>query len=556
MKKVTTLVAAAAVALAFTACNKANQEVAPEVTTGNTYAGVTVRINSGAAGTRAVTDAQALINGVGGEDLVKEDGGRVFFKGQGVKNVKLSKVGNEESRTYKSAPFTANAGEQTLTLLLNAPEGLSLLPSDYTAEKKVELALLPKLTAETGFTQTGTTAHTVNVNEGIKEKQVAAHDTENLAENVFNLGNVERVISKGQIYRANEFQSGEELKKYGSVGTDFTWSLEGSAKEVYLFADKAGASNQMNEETQLYDGLTTAVSSLAVGASLEDADQVLQRVSDTYTDEALTNNFAAKALEVGTAEHASAEAAKSVFFLENACPTHAATAGEVYPFKRFTHFNVYASLIPNGGLKLEGDKLVAAATEDYAERTYDVTITVETYNTLTTTGDKFGKVWSADLFTEVTEPSPTEDDPNATKLVGYKYSVTDKANTFYIGSDNQLYRGLDAVLKAGLTECRKYDGGKMIYKTPANRQKNDQGVTFNADTRRNNIYQVLVQGFNNIGWNFNQTDPEDPNIPVPGDNPFEPTPNPDIEIDETENYMAVLCTTLKWNHVSRSEVLK
>ncbi len=539
MRKLFSFAAFAAAALAFTACQKTNEGNAP-VLDGNTYAGVTAKIAG--PGLRDVTDNQELVPGVGGEDVI--GGGYVFFKDFAGQTVNL----NEDGGKYISDPFKAEAGDNVaLTLLINKPAALNLIPSDFAADKKVELKDLPSLIATEGFTMTGVTSKTANITEGVTEEQVKAGST--AAENNFDLGNVERVVAKAQAYlNEADLVNGEGLTQYGSLKTDFKWSLAGSAKESYLFADKAGASNQMDEATQLYKGFESAVHAIKVDESVANLAKSLQKVSDTYTDTKLTSNFEAKTLAKKEGTDKSEAAAKSVFFFENSCKDHVATAAETYPFKRFAYYKVYANLIPSAGKKVEGDALVAATEADYTERTYDVVISKELRNKLVNEGDATGKKWAAEKFVEVKDGEGT--------LTHYTLSITDKAGTFYIGSDNVMYRGLDAAAKAGLTSVRKFEGGKMVYLTVVNRQKNDKDITINADTRRNNIYQITVDGFDALGLNYDPIDPEDPNIPQPGDNPFEPEPDPDKEIDEAETWMRVTANILQWNHVTRHETLK
>ena len=546
MRKVTTTVAAALVAFSFAACNKTNNSAAPELD-GNTYAGVTAKIAG--PGLRAVTQKQELVTGVEGEDVVGK--GYVFFKDFAGQTVDL----NLKDGKYTSDPFKAEAGDNVaLTLLINKPATLNLIPTDFTADRKVELKDLPSLISADGFTMTGVTSKKVKITEGVTKEDVEGDATKkDTSKNNFDLGNVERVVAKAQAYLNDAgLVNGVDLTKYGSLSTDFKWSLAGSAKESYLFADKAGANNQMDETTQLYDGFESAVHNIAVRETVEKLANSLQKVSDTYTDAALTSNFKAKPLAKKEGTDKSEVAAKSVFFFENSCKTHVATAAETYPFKRFAYYNVYADLIPNAGKKLNaaGDALEAATAADYEqERTYDVAISVETFTKLTTTGDATGKVWDAKKFTPVKSGDPE-------KITHYTLEITDKAFTFYIGSDDVMYRGLDAAAKAGLTTVRKFDGGKMVYMTVVNRQKNDKDITINADTRRNNIYQITVDGFDALGLNYNPIDPDDPNIPKPEDNPFEPKPDPDKEIDEAETWMRVSATILQWNHVTRHETLK
>ena len=542
MRKVTTTVAAALVAFSFAACNKTNNSAAPELD-GNTYAGVTAKIAG--PGLRGVTDNQVLVDGVGGEKLIK--GGYVFFKDFAGQPVNLN--GDEGKGKYTSDPFKAEAGDNVaLTLLINKPATLNLIASDFTADKKVKLEDLPSLISQKdGFTMTGVTSNAVTITEGVTKDQVTTGST--AAENNFDLGNVERVVAKAQAYlNDNDLKNGEGLTKYGSLKTDFKWSLAGSAKESYLFADKAGKSNQMDETSQLYKGFESAVHNVAVDETVTNLEKSLQKVSDTYDDTALTSNFEAKTLAKKEGNDKSETAAMSVFFFENSCETHVATAAETYPFKRFAYYKVYASLTPKAGKMVKDGKLVNATEDDYTERTYDVVISTELRDKLVNDGDATGTKWEADKFVEVKDGEGT--------LTHYTLSITDKKGTFYIGSDNEMYRGLDAAAKAGLTSVRKFEGGKMVYLTVVNRQKNGKDVTINADTRRNNIYQITVDGFDALGLNYDPIDPKDPNIPQPGDNPFEPEPDPDKEIDEAETWMRVTANILQWNHVTRHETLK
>lgn len=541
MKKVFSFAAVAAAALAFTACQKNNNGVAPELD-GNTYAGVSARISHPGA-PRAVTDKQELVDGVEGEDLVK--GGYVFFKDFAGVNVTLTKVTDK----YTSNPFKTSKGtDVALTLIINKPTTLNLIASDFDENKKVGLEDLPSLIAADGFTMTGMTTKKVEIKDAITKEQV--EQGTDASKNNFNLGNVERVVAKAQAYLKEPLdEAGADLKKYGELGADFKWALAGSAKTSYLFTDKAGT-HQMDETSQLYTNLQSAVHGVGVDETVANLANSLQKVSDNYTDTALKGNFEAKTLAKKEGTDKSEAASNSVFFFENSCASHAQAVGDPYPYKRFAYYKVYATLMPKNGKKLQGDKLVAATADDYTtERNYTIQISKELYAKLTTQGDATGKKWSDAEFTPVKSGDPEE-------ITHYLLAIKDKPYTFYIGSDDVMYCGLDAALKAGLKTVRKYDGGKMVYLTVVNRQKNAKGVTINADTRRNNIYQITVDGFDALGLNFDPVDPKDPNIPNPGDNPFEPKPDPDKEIDEAETWMRVSATILQWNYVTRNERLK
>ena len=90
----------------------------------------------------------------------------------------------------------------------------------------------------------------------------------------------------------------------------------------------------------------------------------------------------------------------------------------------------------------------------------------------------------------------------------------------------------------------------MVYLTPLNAQ-GETGKIYNCDTRRNNIYDLEIQGVNGLGYNYDPVDPDDPYIPKPNDNPLEPDPvvppinNPEITI-------RVKARVLNWNYFHQS----
>ena len=92
----------------------------------------------------------------------------------------------------------------------------------------------------------------------------------------------------------------------------------------------------------------------------------------------------------------------------------------------------------------------------------------------------------------------------------------------------------------------------MVYLTPLNAQGEPNKI-YNCDTRRNNIYDLEIQGVNGLGYNYDPVDPKDPYIPKPDDNPLEPDPDPEIPpINNPEITIRVKATVLKWNYIHQS----
>ena len=124
----------------------------------------------------------------------------------------------------------------------------------------------------------------------------------------------------------------------------------------------------------------------------------------------------------------------------------------------------------------------------------------------------------------------------------------DQPTTFYYGiDDHTIYDTLLAARAGGNSKIRKYEGGKMVYLSPLNEQRTtEKGPVFNCDTRRNNIYDLILNKITGLGLNYDPVDPDDPNIPEPGDNPWEPEPNIP-PINGRENVIRITATPLQWN---------
>ena len=549
MRKVTTTVAAALVAFSFAACNKTNN-VTPEVGGTGTKGAVIAQISAGSTN-RALTDGQQDVAGIGGEDLVKD--GYLFFKQGQSMDLNMEKNGSDyawKSQIFETAPnAAANA-----TLLLN--KNVNLTPADFVKTKPISLDNLKDFIKADGFMMTSTVEgedNTLNIEKDKKDADVEA------GANTFEF-TVERVVSKLQVSRKADdaLKVSDALKAMGTVSFDLKYALAGSAKSAYLFLDNAGSRTlDTTDGKHIYKGFKSIIDG-------ETAPE-LQKVSDPKAEgsaEYYLDGYYSTAKTVGTVADSNKESlAEGFFFLENSMyhGTDVATAKKQILFKRIAYAKVYTTFAPKAGKKINGalDKLSykpenltdAAAADFEAVREYDVIVPQEWYDARKDKAEYAGK------FTEVPEVKDPETGAVTTEAY-VTFHVTDNKGDFYVGQDGKIYDTQLAAAAAGNETYRKFTGGKMVYMTPANAQKATDGDLINyCDTRRNNIYDLTIVGFEALGENFDPVDPKDPNIPEPGDNPGEPEPDPDKPVQEEVTKMMVKATILMWNDVNRDVTL-
>ena len=550
MRKVTTTVAAALVAFSFAACNKTNN-VTPEVGGTGTKGAVIAQISAGSTN-RALTDGQQDVAGVGGEDLVSN--GYLFFKEGKSTVLTMSKDGS--AYKYKSQIFeTAPNAAANAALVLS--KNVNLTPADFVKTKPISLDNLKDFIKADGFMMTSTvegTENTLNIEKGKKDTDVEG------GANNFTF-TVERVVSKLQVSRKADdaLKVSDALKAMGTVSFDLKYALAGSAKSAYLFLDNAGSRTLATDEGKhIYTGFKSIIDG-------ETAPE-LQKVSDPKAEgsaEYYLDGYYSAAKTVGTVADSNKESlAEGFFFLENSMyhGTDVATAKKQILFKRIAYAKVYTTFAPKAGKKINAttlDKLSyksedltdadAAAFE--ATRTYKVIVPQEWYEARKDKAEYTGK------FAEV--PEVKDPETGAVKTEAYvTFEVTDNKGDFYLGADGVIYDTQLAAAAAGNKTYRKYTGGKMVYMTPANAQKAADGDLINyCDTRRNNIYDLTIVGFEKLGENYDPVDPKDPNIPEPGDNPGEPKPDPDKPVQEEVTKMMVKAEILMWNDVNRDVTL-
>ena len=452
-----------------------------------------------------------------------------------VLNLWLAKEGWMQATPERNAPiyqatFKVNGVQnpserRDYTILLNG-HTLPLNTLSRSKDTTVGIDQISLLMDEKGFTMTGA----VNLSADIKPDVVTPARP---GDNVFPKDEalpVERVVSKAQLYKKSGFAV------TGVPGTiassSLRWAVAGSGNQVYLYRDYAG--DRTMGIDGLYDGLTTA--------SVESDLMKLSDVIKNTTDE---GNFAWKKLSETPSGKKSV--ADGIYFYEHALEEPKETKGQSKPYPRtigydkVTYAKVYADLgeisngkkVKDGATPTEGAYTPADLTTTTAAdfsgdpRTYDVTVTKAWYDKMKPTlGDK------------LTETEGV-----------YTQHMVDEPGTFYV-ANGTIYNTLLAAMVDGNKSARKYTGGRMVYLTPLNAQ-GEQRKIYNCDTRRNNIYDLEIQGVNGLGYNYDPVDPGDPYIPQPNDNPLEPD-RVIPPINDTEIPIRVKARVLKWNYIHQS----
>lgn len=554
MKKISSaLFLAGAVTLGLASCNK-NQtpEDTPDLS-GTTHGVVTAQLvrsgNSLKADPSKITDGQQDVAGQGGEDKVKD--GYLFFKEATNPSVNLNMIQDANTAsTYVSQAFktTPNASAHA-TLILN--KGIDLVEADFSKTKTISLEDLDKFIKDDGFMMTSSvedqTANKLEIKANKKEKEVLDGTANNFT------FKVERVVAKLQVSKASLVKFDAKLKEKGDVKVDdLTYSMAGSAKTSYLFTDNAGKRTLTDDENKdhVYEGFKSFIDD-----KTDNLDQYIQKISDKksgasgyaypyfVTPKKVSNDSKKKSIADG------------FYFFENSrygngnLPTE---KGQIL-YERIVYAKVYTYFMVKKGRKLSVAKyeklsydpsmLVEAKESDFTKpRTYNVAVPESWYNDHKADATLSGKLKEVPEVNAGGVKTPKH----------WTLEVTDEANTFYVGADGQIYDTQLAAAAAGNKTYKKYVGGKMVYMTPANTQKKDGSDLINyCDTRRNNIYDLKITDFVDLGFNYDPVDPEDPNIPQPKDNPNEPQPDPKKPVQEAKTYMRVKATILLWNLVDR-----
>lgn len=498
---------------------------------------------------RGVNQKQKDESGTKNEQAIKQ--GLVLFKNYPSMQATLSEE-TAGTGIWKSAPMALQPEMPTevqMTLLLNSNALGTLTGTDFAQDRVIELKDLLGIAGVTGegMLMTATVSdparNTVSIDSKATEQEVLQGSKNNFP------FDVERVVAKVQITKSSSVTA--ELKDVGTLKFPLTYSMAGSAKKSYLFRDHAGSRTLSESGSNVYKDYISLIDAKKVPTDWDPkvGHPFLQRVSDKEGEEYILSGYYRNPKEVkdGAADRASIDG--GFYFLENSMYGNnkvASKKGEI-KYNRIAYAKVYTKLIPSNAYTEKGGKKEVASSDDFTkEQKYDVEISKELYDKLGMDPSYSGRLDNYVAF------------QGGVGRVVYALKVTDKPGTFYEGvDDGLLYLRLKDALKLGKnTAVRKYDEGRMVYLIPLNRQLDGtKGFVNYCDTRRNNIYDLNIASINSIGLNHDPVDPDDPNIPKPEDNPFEPPTDPQIPVEENDYLMRITAKILKWNLVEKHYAL-
>lgn len=526
-----------------------------------------------ATGARAITDGQdPEVSGYDLEDKIFD--GQLFI-GEDF-GLTASRSFTPKGDNTWSAKFEEELDNPTdphrIAAVLNSYR-LGLRGSDYTSESTVSLTDIDRMIGES-FLMSSTFDKEDNFYTLSEDKCTDVPL------------DVERVVSKVQLRRAKEMTGKEMQDTYGFLQPgQMTWTIAGSAKSAYLFTDHAGSLHLGDDG--LYKDLKTVS---AEGKGKGDYDLMKQsdyaaNVGEYKADtEVGVKNF--KARSISTFESGKVEGndggrstKDGIYFLEHALnETKAGTAyDKTVTYQDVTYVKIYTGLTPTKGFQIDNNKVIFSHHKVFKTKDEALDVFAESQPATTSpelldhqllkdivdasepTADRWYWVDVTDTnwFKDLSE----EDKKNQTIKEGKDYYTTDgkastrsfllvhdQPTTFYYGiDDHTIYDTLLAARAGGNSKIRKYEGGKMVYLSPLNEQRTtEKGPVFNCDTRRNNIYDLILNSITGLGLNYDPVDPDDPNIPEPGDNPWEPKPNIP-PINGRENVIRITATPLQWN---------
>ena len=472
--------------------------------------------------------------------------------------------------TFKVNGVQKPSEERDYTILLNG-HTLPLNTLSRSEQTTIGLDQISLLMDDKGFTMTGDVALKATIKPDITEPQRPD-------KNVFPTGEalpVERVVSKAQLYKKS---SGFTTTGVPGTIANLHWAVAGSGKQVYLYRNNAGERTMGTDG--LYDGLKTA-----------SAKSGLMKLSDVIKNPDDKGNFAWKELSATASEKQSV--AGGIYFYEHALEE---TEGQSKPYPRtigydkVTYAKVYGDLgqISKGKRGEFNEKAFpyfsamsrVVYTEEEARKLTTCEIpnepstfkgSLETWEKMrkhlkdASASDFEGHRWYWICVSDIPKWKDRLDEikkqfdksrfstPDAV-MDSHKghtfFLMHDTPGTFYVGANGIIYDTLLAARADGNKSARKYTGGRMVYMTPLNAQGEPDKI-YNCDTRRNNIYDLEIQGVNGLGYNYDPVDPDDPYIPKPNDNPLEP----DTKIPSVNNPLVAIrvkASIIKWNYIHQS----
>lgn len=515
------MVAMAAAALAFTACNKTNDGVTPEVT-GDSYASVRVDLTSPL---KALNDGDQTDNkGTEAESKV------VAMQMVGINGADWAEAditANQTVYTGKAKPVSTT-GSVTTALLINA-NGLVTAAQEGatfgTADQAV--ANLDKLATDNSFA----------MSSKVMPQTIKPNITEANAptENMLDFKDVERLVSKGIVQKDADYDNNAEG---GTV--DFStvkYAAVNGATKIYAFLNNAGNRKMEVEDDNQYKGFTSAIHSSTLAATAEEAKtQNLVRRGNLGTE--LGKYASVNAADPAVTDYTDNKPGvnNGVYFLENSGELTADNKAK--GFYRYAYAKIYATFVPSEILDID--------TTGKAE-----------FVALAGTGKKY-KANQEGVYVESTEQDAVE---GMLVYPSKKVENYTAGTTFYVGEkDGRFYISKNAAANSTVAPGQKaftYTNGRAGYRALWNRQSPDADATLvnNADTRRNNIYVLNISKFQKLGMPWDPSDPNDPDLPKT-DDPDEPDYPDNPNIEEQDTYVAAKANVVPWNVIGRKVILK
>lgn len=429
--------------------------------------------------------------------------------------------------------------------VLVGSQDLGLTQADFYADKAVGSDHFLDVIHEDGFIQTSKSPDgTAIIEPGVTDPSPSNGN--------YITSEVERIVAKVQVSQKDGLSL--TLPRIGTL-SPLTYSMAGSAKETYLFRDHAGSRTLVDEDTEsaIYKDFKSVIDGETVPLDWDPkaGHPFLRRVSDKEGTDYVLGGYYSTPKKVTKATAAATSIKGGFYFYENSMyggtKKVADTKGEI-KYNRIAYAKVYTKLTPSNAYTQGsgGERVVASAEEFTKEQSYPVEISKELYDKLNADPAYSGRLEKYYAF------------QGGVGRQVYELKVTDKPGTFYEGVDDGLLylRLRDAVMLGKNTAVRKYDEGRMVYMLPLNRQLDPaKGFVNYCDTRRNNIYDLTITGISDLGHNYDPVDPEDPNVPKPEDNPFEPPADPQIPVEPADYLMRITAKVLKWNLVEKHYAL-
>lgn len=545
------LIAATTLMLSLMSCDKNESPANVHQGSEKAYIGVTVGFNNDNSSLKgAITNGQKDVAGTDIEQAVLDGKGYLFFNDMPGWWLPL----HEKSGVYESDLITLTPSEGMtelkLSFLLNNPYRLEI--SDYLKTKTVPLTDLLKVTNDNTALLMTTV---VDSPENTKSIDITATEDEvkSGAKNNYSF-NVERLVSKVQITQ----KAGLSMElPAGTLISPMTFSMAGSAREIYLFTNEAGSRTlDPTANKAIYKGFKSVIDTKTVATNWnpKDGHPFLQRVSDKVagTDEYILNGYYRNPQNVVDAEAEPTSINTGFYFFENSMfggENVGSKKGEI-KYNRIAYAKVYVRFATIKGWKRTAD---GNGIEE------------GTWGTGTDTRRSMVPVPSA--WYNANRANPKYKDHlwlgtyPGLDGAAYIYEVIDQPKTFYMCMDDgEIFDTPEAAYlyyKGFPKNLRKYENGKMVYLLPINAQKNITKNFINyCDTRRNNIYDIRIDYISGLGRNYDPVDPDDPNIPMPEDNPFEPPTDPQIPVEPYEYTMQITGKVLGWNKVTKSYILQ